>query len=153
MLGRYPTLRAQLQGLRQVELKQLSDGYREKMKTAQMTMNKHLMTQASYEYKMAMKKRGINNVIPMLNLLQIPLLLTWFFSLRYMSNLPEMYHQMLTEGYLWFADLSTYDPYFVLPVVAACTTSISIARSPNLARNNLTMPMLAPYAKYIKYPL
>lgn len=120
------------------------------MKTAQMTRNKILMSQANYEYKMGMKKRGINNLVPMLNLLQIPLLLTWFFSLRYMSNLPEVFPQLLTEGYLWFTDLSTYDPYFVIPVVAACITSLSISRSPNLARNNLTMPMLAPYIKYLK---
>lgn len=72
-------------------------------------------------------------------------------ALRYLSNLPEVYPQILSEGYFWFTDLSTYDPYFVLPVLAACGTSLSIARSPNLARNNLTMPFLAPYVKYLKY--
>lgn len=34
--------------------------------------------------------------------------------------------------------------------MAACVTSISIARSPNLARNNISMPFLIPYIKYIK---
>ena len=92
----YPTMRGQLQGLRQLQLRQLSERFKEKMKTAQMTRNKFMMSQASYEYKMAMKKKGINNMLPMLNLLQIPLLLTWFFSLRYMSNLPELYPQILT---------------------------------------------------------
>lgn len=87
----------------------------------------------------------------MVNLLQVPFLITWFLSLRYMSNLPEIYPQILTEGYLWFVDLSTYDPYFVLPVLAACVTSVSIARSPNLARNNISMPFLIPYMKYVKY--
>lgn len=115
-----------------------------------MTKNKMLMTQASYDYKIGMKKKGINTLIPMVNLLQIPILFTWFFSLRYLSNLPEVYPQILTEGYAWFTDLSTYDPYFVLPILAACGTSLSIARSPNLARNNLTLPFLAPYVKYMK---
>lgn len=121
------------------------------MKVAQQTRNKMLMQQAQYEYKMGMKKKGISQTIPLLNLLQVPILLTWFFSLRYMSNLPEIYPQVLSEGYLWFTDLSTYDPYFALPVLAAVVTSLSIARSPNLARNNMTMPLLAPFVKYLKY--
>ena len=66
------------------------------MQAANMSRNTLLQKQASYEYKMAMKKKGFSNAIPMLNLLQIPILLTWFFSLRYMSNLPEIYPQMLT---------------------------------------------------------
>lgn len=83
-------------GLRQAELKSLSDSYREKMKVAQMTRNRMLMTQATYDYKLALKKKGINNLLPMMNLFQIPFLITWFLSLRYMSNLPEIYPQILT---------------------------------------------------------
>eukprot|EP00178_Gracilaria_changii_P020032 TRINITY_DN58151_c0_g1_i1.p1 TRINITY_DN58151_c0_g1~~TRINITY_DN58151_c0_g1_i1.p1 ORF type:complete len:122 (-),score=11.73 TRINITY_DN58151_c0_g1_i1:128-493(-) len=52
---------------------------------------------------------------------------------------------------LWFQDLSTYDPYFVLPVAAAILTSLSIVYSPNLARNNISMPFMAPFAKYLKF--
>ena len=115
-----------------------------------MTRNNLLRSQASYDYKMGLKRKGINNLIPMLNLFQIPILLTWFFSLRYMSNLPELYPQMLNEGFLWFTDLSTYDPYFVLPVVAACMTSLSIIRSPNFAKKNIQVPFMAPFIKYMK---
>jgi hypothetical protein len=43
-----PTLKAQLMGLRQAEIKSLSENYREKMKVAQMTQNSMLMSQASY---------------------------------------------------------------------------------------------------------
>ena len=137
-------------GLRQKELKGMTDQYKEKMKIAQMTRNKFLMNQATYEYKLSMKKKGINNLVPMCNFVQIPILVTWFLSLRYMSNLPEIYPQLLTDGYLWFTDLSSYDPYFTLPVLAACVTSFSIVRSPNLSRNNVTLPFLAPYVKYMK---
>lgn len=147
----YPTLRGQIQGLRQQEIKSLTDTYRDRMRTAQMTSNRLLMSQAMYDYKIGMKRKGINTLVPLVNLLQIPFLLTWFFSLRYLSNLPEIYPQILSEGFLWFSDLSTYDPYFVLPVVAACSTSLSISRSPNFARNNISLPFLAPYIKYLKY--
>jgi hypothetical protein len=49
--------------------------------------------------------------------------------------------------------LSTYDPYFALPILAACCTSLSIVRSPNMANNNMrmSMPFFAPYVKYLKY--
>lgn len=147
----YPTLRGQIQGLRQQEIKQVMSKFQEKMKTAQMTGNRALMSQANYERKLELKRRGINNLVPMLNLFQIPFLITWFLSLRYMSNLPEIYPQVLSEGLLWFSDLSVYDPYFVLPVLAACSTSLSIVRSPNFARNNLSIPFLAPYIKYLKF--
>ena len=100
---------------------------------------------------MAMKKKGFSNVIPLLNIFQVPILITWFLSLRYMSNLPEIYPQIYTEGFLWFEDLSTYDPYFVLPIAAACLSSLSIIYSPNLARNNITIPFMAPFVKYLKY--
>ena len=53
-----------------------------------MSGNKLLLSQAQYEYKMALKKKGFSTVTPMLNIFQIPILLTWFFSLSYMSNLP-----------------------------------------------------------------
>lgn len=58
------------------------------MKTAQMTNNKILMSQATYEYKIAMKKKGINTLVPIINIFQVPFLITWFLSIRYMSNLP-----------------------------------------------------------------
>lgn len=77
-----------MQGLKQVQMTQLVDTYKERMKTAQMTKNKMLMAQATYDYKLGMKKKGINTLVPLLNLFQVPFLLTWFFSLRYLSNLP-----------------------------------------------------------------
>jgi len=138
-------------GLRHQEIKSLQASYQEKMRISQMSKNQALFKQASYDYKMGMKRKGISYAINFVNLLQIPILFSWFFSLRYMSNLPEVYPQMLSEGYLWFTDLSTYDPYFVLPVIAACASSLSIARSPNLARNNVMLPLLSQYTKYLKY--
>jgi hypothetical protein len=95
-------MRAQFQGLRNVELKQINAIYMEKLKVSQQTGNKGIKEQANYERKMAMKRKGFNNFIPALNIFQIPILITWFLSLRYMSNLPELYPQIYTEGFLWF---------------------------------------------------
>ena len=81
-------MRAQFQGLRHIEQKQIMAVYMEKIKISQQTGNKSIKRQADYERKMAMKRKGLNNFIPMLNLFQIPVLITWFLSIRYMSNLP-----------------------------------------------------------------
>lgn len=83
-------------------------------------------------------------------MLQIPLLITWFISLRYITNLPEVFPQVQTEGFLWIRDLSAYDPYFILPILSACLMSISITYSPNLNKSNITMPFMIPIIKYLK---
>ena len=72
-------------GLKMAELKPLTKAFQEKMRAAQMSRNTLLAKQASYEYKMSLKKRGVNTFLPMINMIQIPFLLTWFFSLRYPS--------------------------------------------------------------------
>ncbi len=83
-------------------------------------------------------------------MVQIPLLITWFLSLRYLTNLPEVYPQLQTEGFLWIKDLSAYDPYFILPILSAAMMSVSIMYSPNLNKNNVTMPLMIPLIKYMK---
>ena len=50
-------------------------------------------------------------------LVQLPLFLSFFLGLRRMANLPI--ESMKTGGYLWFHDLTLFDPYFVLPVICA----------------------------------
>jgi membrane protein insertase Oxa1/YidC/SpoIIIJ len=82
-------------------------------------------------------------------MLQIPLMITWFMSLRYITNLPEVYTQLQTP-FLWMKDMSAYDPYFILPIASACVMSLSIVYSPNLKSQNLTMPFMAPFIKYLK---
>jgi len=66
------------------------------MKIAQMTGNRALKEQAVYEHRLAMKKVGINPIVPLTNLLQLPFLISWFFSLEYMSKMPGLYPQMTT---------------------------------------------------------
>jgi hypothetical protein len=58
------------------------------MKAAQMSRNKPLMKQASKEFSQLRKEKGIDTFVPLINMIQIPLLITWFLSLRYITNLP-----------------------------------------------------------------
>ena len=58
------------------------------MKAAQMSRNKGLMKQAQKEFNQVRKEKGLDTFIPLVNMLQIPLLITWFLSLRYITSLP-----------------------------------------------------------------
>lgn len=57
-------------------------------------------------------------------LVQLPLFISFFIGLRKMAQLPV--ESMATGGLGWFADLTVYDPYFVLPVASALTMLVTI---------------------------
>ena len=64
---------------------------------------------------------------------QLPLWITLSFALRNMAGvfpglLPSegVKASLASEGYLWFADLTLPDPYFLLPVILAATNLCNI---------------------------
>ena len=57
-------------------------------------------------------------------LVQIPLFVSFFLALRKMAYLPV--DSFKTGGYLWFQDLTAFDPYFVLPVICSFSMLASI---------------------------
>jgi YidC/Oxa1 family membrane protein insertase len=82
-------------------------------------------------------------------MVQIPFLITWFLSLRYVAALPEVFPSV-TQSFLWIPDISTYDPYFILPLISALFSSYAIIISPGLKNANV-MPLMEPFVKYLKY--
>ena len=63
-------------------------------------------------------------------LAQLPLFISFFFAIRGMSYLPV--ESFKTGGYLWFQDLTLYDPYFVLPFICSFSMLASIEVIMNL---------------------
>lgn len=57
-------------------------------------------------------------------LIQMPIFVSFFFSLRQMSSAPL--ESMKTGGALWFPDLTMHDPYYILPVLASATMLATI---------------------------
>ncbi len=55
-----------------------------------------------------------------------------------------------TQGLLWFRDLSAYDPYFVLPIISAILSYMSIVRSPSMKNTSMSIPMLTNMIPYVK---
>ena len=50
---------------------------------------------------------------------QVPVFISVFVGLRQMTNLPV--ESMTNGGFLWFVDLTTSDPFFILPVATLVT--------------------------------
>ena len=66
-----------------------------------------------------------NNVRPFSTMLgalvQIPLWMTFFFTLRGILARTNDPHGFAQGGALWFPDLTVADPYYILPVVTGGT--------------------------------
>lgn len=86
-------------------------------------------------------------------LVQIPLFVSFFLALRKMAYLPV--ESFKTGGYLWFQDLTAFDPYFVLPVICSFSMLASIEVRNYLwylwpGRKKFTKLKIQPVVKY--YP-
>ena len=64
-------------------------------------------------------------------LVQLPLFVSFFFGLKAMANLPV--ESFKTGGYLWFQDLTVFDPYFILPVICSFSMLASVEVSATVA--------------------
>jgi YidC/Oxa1 family membrane protein insertase len=124
------------------------------MKNFQNTMSKFQRAgdfkgtrEARKQFAALRERYGINNFLPFLSLSQIPVLITWFLSLRYVANTPDKFPSVKTDGFLWFQDLSAYDPYFVLPIISACVSYHNI----QLSTMNATSAIGGPFARYTRY--
>ena len=62
--------------------------YQNKVKMAQQTRNYSLQRSAINELNELRRRHNIRTSDIFINLLQIPILMTWFFSLRYVLSLP-----------------------------------------------------------------
>jgi YidC/Oxa1 family membrane protein insertase len=68
----------------------------------------------------------------MLALCQLPVLFTWFITLRYVVSLQDKFPELVYQGFFWFKDLTVYDPYCILPVSSALISYFNITLSNNL---------------------
>jgi hypothetical protein len=124
--------------------------YQNKIKLSQQTRNLKLMQTAQNELQDMRRRNNIRTADMFINLMQLPLLMTWFFSIRYVMSLPEIYPTVRTEGLLWFKDLSVYDSLFLLPGLSACFSYYNLANSPNLRGGVAIVPIMAQIQQYVR---
>jgi len=89
-------------------------------------------------------KNGIYPIIQLLNIGQLPMHLTWISLVNTISYNYDKYPGMLSEGFLWFKDLSSPDPTGILPVIGAGFIFLNILSS-STSNLNPTMRTLRRY--------
>jgi YidC/Oxa1 family membrane protein insertase len=127
--------------------------------------NHNLPTMQKYQYEMhiaktkqeailAMKKlkkfqkeNGINpsaQFVPMVS--SGVVMATMFFALRGMSSCPV--ESMKVGGMGWFLDLTTRDPYFILPILTASTLALNMKLGMDATDSSQTPEQLKKFMKY-----
>ncbi|CAG9312947.1 OXA1_1 [Blepharisma stoltei] len=88
---------------------------------------------------------GIRNDVQFYSLTQAPFLFSFFFTLKNLTNSPENFPSLLSDGFLWFSNLAIPDPYYILPISISICNYLSI-------KNSTAIPgMYGPLAKNLKY--
>jgi len=127
------------------------------MKNFQNTMQKYQrmgdfkgVKEARKSFAQLRERYGLSTILPLVSLVQIPFMITWFVSLRYVANTPDKFPSIRTDGFLWVQDLSAYDPYFILPIISAIISYYNIQLSTLNATSSVGSP-LARYSRYMKF--
>lgn len=89
-------------------------------------------------------KHGIYPMLSLMNLLQMPVHITWISLVNRVSFNYDVHRGIMTDGFLWFKDLSAPDPYGILPFVGASLTFLNIL-STSTTNLNPTMRKLRRY--------
>lgn len=97
----------------------------ERMKDASNLQNPAVSAAVTMEMQELFRKHNCHPIKSMLSpLVQMPLFISFFLSLRGMSYLPV--ESMKTGGLLWFTDLTIQDPYLALPILASASMLLTI---------------------------
>ena len=81
------------------------------------------------------KEHGIYSMLSLLNLFQIPVHMVWVSLINRMAFNYDKNPELLTQGLLWFKDLSQPDPFCILPVIGAGVTLMTMMSNTNAAMN------------------
>ncbi|KAM3147707.1 hypothetical protein pb186bvf_000035 [Paramecium bursaria] len=144
-------LSAQIQGLKMKLIEPEMKNMQTMRTRLQQLQDMQGLKQLQKHFMILRKQHGISNLMPFFGMLQIPVLITWFISLRYTLSLPEKYEGVKSQGFLWFQDLSEYDPYMILPVISALSTSLNISLNPNAKQGPTFMKQFQTYLKFVPF--
>jgi hypothetical protein len=101
--------------------------FQNQMATAQKAGNYKEMNESRDKLSRVQERYGVSSATSAVAILQMPFLITWFLSVRYMSMSPELFPGMLDGGFGWMINLTEHDPYFLTPFISACFSSLNIS--------------------------
>lgn len=93
------------------------------------------------------RSHGIYPMLGALNLLQLPLHMVYIALINRLSYNFNIQPSILTDGVLWFKDLSSPDPTGILPVLGGGLLLLTMMSSSNNTNSN---PMFRKISKYMK---
>lgn len=71
-------------------------------------------------------KHGIYPALSFLNIAQFPVHMVFISMINRLSYNYDIKPEIMTDGFLWFTDLSSPDPYGVLPVAGGLITLLNV---------------------------
>jgi len=80
-------------------------------------------------------------MISLFNLLQLPLHMTYMSLINKLSYNYDISPAMLTEGFLWFRDLSSPDPFSILPIVGGVLNLLNMLNTTTTNSNSVMRKM------------
>lgn len=105
---------------------------------------------ANIERAKMKKLRATHGIYPMLslaNIIQFPIHIVFISMINRLSYNYDIKPAILTDGFLWFQDLSSPDPYGVLPIVGGTITLLNIMST----STTTVSPMMRQMRRYMYY--
>lgn len=87
----------------------------------------------------------------MLNLFQFPLYMGMFFALRYMAFSPEAFSELHRTSFLYMDRIVEPDPYFLIPILSAVTSFLTIRLNKNKNKNLNSTPTMNKMMDVVQY--
>lgn len=120
----------------------------ELMKRHMKTGNKEGSKLEREKLKKLRAQHGIYPSISLLNVLQFPIHVVFISMINRLSYNYDLKPAILTDGFLWFKDLSSPDPYGILPVIGGTITLLNIM-STSTGNINPTMRRMRKYMYFL----
>ena len=111
--------------------------YQNKINRLRSTENIVLAKKMEKELMVFRKTHGItNNIVKLfLTLFQGFTMIVWAGIVHKFTNKLDEFPQMLTEGFLWFSDLTASDPYFIFPFLTSLMIFMNLTKSTQISSN------------------
>lgn len=92
------------------------------------------------------KRHGIYPIISLFNVFQLPVHMVYISMINKLAYNFNINPAILTDGMLWFKDLSSPDPYGILPIIAGGLSLLNIMTS-SASRGNSSFRKISKYMK------
>ncbi|CAG9318454.1 OXA1_2 [Blepharisma stoltei] len=139
---------SQIIGLKLKMIQPEMNKHRSDMQQVYQTGNRKQLAVLNANFSRLKKSFGIRQDAQLYSLTQIPFLISFFFTLQEIAYSPDIYPGMLTDGFLWFQNLTEPDPYYILPIAFSVCNFLNILKSPTTSG---AAGQWARYAKFMKY--